>query len=150
MNLDLLREFSLEAAQRGEEICWRTGNPIEFIASGTDDECAYRSADGNLYIANSSLFRMRPLAWVEDRPVYKGDVLYWKDDGMAHAPYFGTDKITASLTWTKPEPVKKTRTVKFLGYKSHTGSLLLVAETEAVWVHYKRVPSADVTYEVEE
>lgn len=153
MNLDLLKPFDIKAAKCGEEVLYvyTTGNTedTKFVAeAGIDGDHACRDTEGNIFLANEEDLRMRPLAWVEDRPVYKGDVLYWKDDGMVHEPYLGTDKITASLTWTKPEPVKKTRTVKFLGWMSGSGELVWYAD-DKVWNNWERVPSEDKTCEVE-
>lgn len=160
MNLDLLKPFDREAAKRGEEICWSDNTEtLKLIAeAGSDGEYALKRDDGNNYLAGGIQLRMKPLAWVEDRPVYKGDKL-WHETGVwitADRPTGkgnfiaadGDETLPACCTWTKPAPVKKTRTVKFLGYMRGDGRLVLLDESKRVL--YKRVPGADVTYEVEE
>lgn len=84
-NYGLLRPFDLEAAKAGELLCNLDGsNTYEFLG----EECHRYSCNlvsvrsltpykGHLYTNKSSDFRMQPLCWIENRPVYPGDVLYW-------------------------------------------------------------------------
>ena len=85
----LLRPFDLEAAKRGEKICWNEdGFLAEYIGPcGMHDEndICIKWIDGSglaeigHYVMHESLyFRMAPLTWLEGRPVYSGDVLYKK------------------------------------------------------------------------
>ena len=109
MNYDLLRPFDIEAAKHGEEICFDNGEEcIAFVAeAGEDDEHAFRNDQGNLLLVEGSELRMKPLAWVEDRPVYKGDVLWQKAIGLSYEVKDGFQHVENSfLTWTKPEPKK--------------------------------------------
>jgi len=160
MNYNLLRPFDLEAAKRGEEICWRGGEDLTFIAeAGPDGDHAIRGAKGNLQYAESQYLRMKPLAWVEDHPVYKGDKLWYKTAGLIIADkacgdgwFFSKDGVSIypkSCTWTKPEPKKTTRTVKFLAWLLPNGHIVNIAEDAAKRLGYKRVPSEDKTVEVE-
>lgn len=86
----LLRPFDLEAAKRGELICWfKNGVRAEYVGecgmSNENDICVkYVEGDGcaiaGTFVMNESrYYRMAPLAWVEGKPVYKGDVLYLID-----------------------------------------------------------------------
>lgn len=84
-NFDLLRPFDLEAAKRGEQLMrvlageWMD---VTFVAEGGDDgDHAVRKPDGNLIWGSAGNFRMAPLARVEGKPVYKGDVLYDNEYG---------------------------------------------------------------------
>lgn len=78
----LLRPFDEEAAKRGEPICTCSGKELWDYVAGPDSAgnlCLRIKANGQF--ANSSaspvsLFRMKPLFWVEGKPVYPGDRLY--------------------------------------------------------------------------
>ena len=87
-----LRPFDLEAAKRGEPICDAYGNTLLFIAeAGEDGEHAIRAFCGNMALCEGKRMRMKPLAWVEGKPVYKGDVLYKLGERFE---VFGIKKIT--------------------------------------------------------
>lgn len=81
MNYDLLRPFDLEAAKRGDLLTDVCGNEYTFVAeSGPDGDHAIRQkSDGNVFVDRASALRMAPLAWVEGKPVYPGDVLYYNE-----------------------------------------------------------------------
>lgn len=80
-NLSLLRPFDLEKAKAGEPICNASGEPRKFD-NGPDED----GMIGVFYVDGSGLgrsvwgrpndYRMAPLGWVDDRPVYEGDNLY--------------------------------------------------------------------------
>lgn len=82
----LLRPFDLEAAKLGEKICYfEDGQLATFVGlsdQDDDDLCVRWEETLNGVMKDKyamiqiTLFRMAPLAWVEGRPVYKGDVLY--------------------------------------------------------------------------
>lgn len=73
----LLRPFDIEAAKRGEKVCCIDGAPRTLILeAGPDGEHVFKSLSGNCFLSDGSSLRMAPLAWVEGKPVYKGDVLY--------------------------------------------------------------------------
>ena len=82
-----LRPFDLEAAKAGAKLFYT-------ITVNGETECTFIDADEDGWVcvryeqfglslhrpANvKSYMRMAPLCWVEGKPVYKGDVLYWKD-----------------------------------------------------------------------
>lgn len=76
----LLRPFDLEAAKRGEPICAKAGQPLEFIAeAGRDGKHAIRLGDWNslsgcLATWNIQRLRMAPTNWLEGKPVYKAEL----------------------------------------------------------------------------
>lgn len=76
----LLRPFDLEAAKHGEPICFSSGAKITRFIDGPDSvgDLVFVVPDGQFYFTREKEIRMAPLAWVEDRPVYRGDVLYNK------------------------------------------------------------------------
>lgn len=159
----LLRPFDLDKAKAGEAIC--------YSYDATSREFIYER-DGTIVIHDSNGFqinstpdvsyRMAPLAWIEGKPVYRGDVLYLTGVAGSGKPYVvdkeingaiwsdnGTWTRESSLTWTPP---KKTREVKLLGWLTDMGSLVRIDEDRcAVWTKlWKRVPSEDRTVTVEE
>lgn len=119
----LLRPFDLEAAKAGEPICWfDNAEHVKFmLCSGDDGEHCVRMEDGNLALACFCDIRMSPLAWVEGKPVYRGDVLYWNRPGyykfivkkVTEAYIYGestvydneksTEMLAGSLTWNPPK-----------------------------------------------
>jgi len=166
MNNDLLRPFNLEAAKRGEELCWQDGHAVTLLAeAGKDGYHALRFSSGNITLATAYSLYMKPLCWIEGHPVYKGDVLYSAHSGDPRTVKSIEDDRGVLIvryeeetgyvhledcTWTKPEPVKKTRTVKFLCWMTTCDSLLWQAEGCQPYAGYRRVPSEDKTAEVEE
>lgn len=118
----LLRPFDLEKAKAGEKICWPTGDgDVVFVGCSSNGQVAWESEGVIGFIDPRENIRMAPLAWVEGRPVYKGDVLYSEKHGKGEivedkrfvggaaikfertvmisldAPYFAT-----GLTWNQP------------------------------------------------
>lgn len=76
----LLRPFDLEAAKRGEKLQTKHGDEREFVGGhSADGTICVAGKSGQYYLEYPSELRMAPLAWVEGRPVYKGDVLYRKN-----------------------------------------------------------------------
>lgn len=132
MNYELLRPFDLEAAKAGAKITDKTEIEHTFAAeAGPDGDMAVRDPQGNVFVMDLSEARMVPLAWVEGKPVYPGDVLYWNDnstksgskftagnrvllggliDGVSvviDGPVYNTGGMhSGNLTWTPPK-VKK-------------------------------------------
>ena len=77
----LLRPFDLEAAKRDELITtlFLDGEMVTHaFVTGPDDHGGFvvKTPDGWFRFGKESDYRMAPLAWVEGKPVYKGDVLY--------------------------------------------------------------------------
>lgn len=122
-NYSLLRPFDLEAAKRGEAICYiHFMLVVEFVGEATAIGCiATKEKDGRIAITPRSQFRLAPLCWVEGRPVYKGDVLWAKPhidcdcrkhevaevrDGVVCCEQIydteGQWLTAGSLTWTPP------------------------------------------------
>ncbi len=119
-NRELLRPFDLEAAKRGEPICWSHLDwNVVFIGAATDGQVAYE-CDGDVGFSRypEDSFRMKPLCWVEDRPVYKDDVLWNKlcpkyrydairfEDGRIYSSENETwsyCELIENLTWEEPK-----------------------------------------------
>ena len=78
----LLRPFDEEAAKRGEPICISSGTELWDYVAGPDSVgnlCLRIKDSGQFAAINAcpvSLFRMKPICWVEGKPVYKDDRLY--------------------------------------------------------------------------
>lgn len=90
----LLRPFDLEAAKRGEAICWINNEQHQEYVAGPDSAgdivFIAKGGYGEFGFRQESHFRMAPLAWVrvsaDDptlRPVYKGDVLWYSAHGFS-------------------------------------------------------------------
>jgi len=120
----LLRPFDEAAAKRGEMICYKStpGTNIKTFLAGPDayGYIAYVGSNDKLYTGRVADFCMAPLAWVEGKPVYPGDTLYWRPEGrkfVARAVehdcgnewVIGTDDcnyLTENITWT-PQMMKR-------------------------------------------
>lgn len=117
----LLRPFNLEAAKRGEKVCWYKGDdmpPKTFFITPQGNCVSSFSGEPEAFWQPHELemyFRIAPLAWVEGKPVYKGDVL-WHCTGIklvAHKPrrdaidgFIAEDGdygCSEFLTWQKPK-----------------------------------------------
>lgn len=76
----LLRPFDMDAAKRGEAICFYDGLVLQDVTiTKLGSICGRWSGDSAESIwsgAEIADFRMAPLCWVEGKPVYSGDVLY--------------------------------------------------------------------------
>jgi hypothetical protein len=111
----LLRKFDLDAAKRGEAICMMSRRNARFvahvpecqidrrvlvIAEGASNVNAY--CDDGCYIIKDpgapEALRMAPLAWVEGKPVYPGDVLYWLNAYNPGATFVVGDRVLDSGT----------------------------------------------------
>lgn len=127
-NISLLREFNLEEAKNGAILCDNRGyNNYKFLGySKVENRVAVQSimkTDKDFIYSDCSPedFKMTPLAWVEGKPVYQGDILYSKNFGDLKyvVKYFNgkhifteeneTDAFCNSLenlTWNKPKQKK--------------------------------------------
>lgn len=93
---DLLRLYNLEQAKVGDMVTITSfGKEYEGEVLVVKEGFLVTWAAGtvDVYGPNVKIFRS-PLAWVEDKPVYKGDILYYKD-GNAFCP----DRIEGDLLW---------------------------------------------------
>jgi hypothetical protein len=122
----LLRAFNLVLAQAGDEIVFFTDYlpPMDVVFKGyTSDlkmvfiEYSYIGGiNGKSYY--TSELKMKPLTWVEGKPVYKGDVLYYislyDNKVYSHKAFSCSndglwDEVevnfisTNALTWDKPK-----------------------------------------------
>lgn len=159
-DLSLLRPFDLEAAKEGAAIDDTFGGRVVFV-DGPDAGGKYAvRIDGHFAAVLGENLRMKPLCWVEGRPVYKGDVLWHRRRGQIVASHMiddgeflyeeGADSgdRVENLTWTPP---KVKRQVKLLAYLVDADQLFWLREGVApLWLSAVRVPSEDKTIEVEE
>lgn len=157
----LLRPFDLEAAKAGEPTCWDDEEAAKFVAESADGMHCFSDEQGVLFMADSERIYMKPLAWVEGRPVYKGDELYYKSS----APMAGAKRTIKGVngfgsfffmendmygcqdafTWEAPKPAPKTKKVKMYCYLMR-GELIW---KDAFCSDWKRAPSEDREIEVE-
>lgn len=134
-DLSLLRPFNLKKAKQGEPICFHNDLRFKIRYCGTKSNGNHfiEFEDGSYKIDNSKYLRMAPLCWIEDKPVYKGDVLYKTTPSFEPYPvtvlnlftlnntdYLDLDTDTAIpkqteyadnrkhyLSWTRPKPKQK-------------------------------------------
>ena len=158
----LLRPFDLEKAKAGEAFGFiECGElmPREFIA-GPDSSGGIIIKDerGQFGVSHTYPYNMAPLAWVEGKPVYRGDELYGAAGTsyvVSHAPQENALAFENSTFWLSPHlftwtPPKKTREVKLLGWLTRYGLLMQVTENYVRGAGWTRVPSEDRTVTVEE
>ena len=169
INYDLLRPFDLEASKPGAPAHLVGRNiPLTYVA-GPDSAGKYifTVSDGRFARPEScdlERLRMAPLAWLEGRPVYKGDHLYSSffgkmfvvggvtssDGDYLTAPEISDQANTdiKCCTWEAPKP--KTEKVRLLAwYDTTTLRLVLAHEGAAVSGCWCRVPGEDKEVEVE-
>lgn len=157
----LLRPFDLEAAKRGEDICYVADRSTRIFIDGPDSKgrvCVKDPVDGEFVLAHCGRYRMAPLCWVEGKPVYKGDVLYQNTAALPGARVVvegNEDGITddqgrwngrSHLTWTPP---KVKREVKLLAHLD-CDQLFWLREGSLPRWPATRVPSEDKVIEIEE
>lgn len=124
-----LRPFDLEAAKRGEKICTSYGNNAVFIGVKSDGRVVFEDQD-QLYNYDEWNLRMLPLHWLKGKPVYKGDTIYYTEDGSKHIvdSFTGTyilckhgfDEFAIHpdyASWEKPK-VKKNYWVNLYDYEA--------------------------------
>lgn len=86
-NYALLRPLDLEAAKRGEPICWYGDGDVlhDVTITKLGAVCGrwYASTEERIWQGEElNYFRMAPLCWIEGKPVYKGDRLYRVGHGI--------------------------------------------------------------------
>lgn len=108
-DLSLLLPFDLEAAKRGELLIWDERETARWVGVSSKDggihiiEINMQEGAVRLSYATVGDLRMAPLSWVDGRPVYKGDTLFFKDSGQKLlVTSISTDCPMDQLTWTKP------------------------------------------------
>ena len=168
-NADLLRPFDLEAAKAGAPVQILGRAPKLTYVAGPDSAGKYifTVPDGRFTRPEGcevEKLRMAPLAWVEGRPLYKGDRLYSsffdKMFVVGGVTSSGSDYLTApeindqantdisQCSWEAPKP--KAEKVRLLAwYDKTTSRLVLAHEGAAVSGCWCRVPGEDKEVEVE-
>ena len=121
----LLHPFDLEKAKLGEAICTTDGELRDFIAEREKKLVTYNPKIGQFSVSHTAenLYYMMPLAWVEGKPVYKGDVLYRKEDNSKTTILNYTSHEISCLDdvfmWQKP----KTRRVGWINIYAQKGNV---------------------------
>ncbi len=115
-----LRKYDLTSVKIGDKVLgWEPGEVIAVY--GSNVVIGWDSDDGKTvvtYLANYDHgIYLAPLCWVEDKPVYKGDTLYWQNgkqvtvlrlngDGtfllFEEGGSWSTDGRISKLSWTDP------------------------------------------------
>ena len=174
-NADLLRPFDLEAAKAGAPVQILGRAPELTYVAGPDSAGKYifKVPDGRFTRPETcevEKLRMAPLAWVEGRPVYRGDRLYSSffdkmfvvggvsrtdSDDFLTAPAISAQANTNSskCSWEAPKP--KTEKVRLLAWLGFNGRVHFVKEgspahNDATRAEgWRRVPGEDKEVEVE-
>jgi len=98
-DLSLLRPFNLELAKSGEPICRFDTTPLLFVGAGTKQIVVEHTKTNVIASYSEYNLRMAPLTWIEGKPVYKGDVLWYKYGGFSM-------KVTGYNSRTEPNDVE--------------------------------------------
>ena len=113
-NCNILRKFDLEAAKNGQPCCYHDESGERYHLAGpdeTDRVCMSSRTNGDLRVEYVCDLRMKPLCWVEDKPVYVGDMLYCPGGGHMLVSGISSDKLLMDggfrihpdgCSWTKP------------------------------------------------
>src|SRR5574342_406783 len=138
----LLRAFDMEAAKAGELLCGVMGIGDYTLIAGPNSDgaiCATNDKGNTFWTGLPEFLRLSPLAWVEGKPVYKGDRLFHdcgpcvvigtpiredhdlriKADGVI----LESDAQIPCLTWTPPK-VKREGFVYIVKSKSLSGNFM--------------------------
>lgn len=76
----LLRPVDHTLLKVGDLVYSRSGNLFQVAATpGPDGDVATRNHVGNICMHRACWLKLAPLFWLEDKPVYPGDKLYWAD-----------------------------------------------------------------------
>ncbi len=159
----LLRPFDLEAAKLGEAMIDADGDAVEYVAGPGDGGDMCVAVNGNYMLARVGDLRMAPLAWVEGKPVYKGDRPWNKIDGKQYTVtrFCKSTEVLQTVeersdgvraiciedaTWTPP---KVKRTVKMLAWFDGA-ALMWRSEEVQLPPRWIRAPSEDKEIEIEE
>ena len=134
-NYNLLRPFDLEAAKRGEKICSLFGEDADFIGMKLDGRVVFE-VDSLICDCLICMLRMLPLCWLQGKPLYKGDTVYFTEDGSEHvAESFNGEYIVCNqglnefvihpdyASWDKPK-IKKQYWVNLYKDESYTYDLI--------------------------
>lgn len=116
VELGLLRKYNLATARVGDKVLGLAPGSVIAVHCGRI-VFGWDSGKVNSFTeSDDHIIYLAPLAWVEDRPVYLGDVLYvkeWVDRPTAYRVIaadkdgflwdeHGNQLLNTDLTWTKP------------------------------------------------
>ena len=96
MNIEKLKNYDLHQAEVGDLVLCRSLNNGEVVYID-DNQVVVRweNAINLFYIEEEHHICIRPLAWLGDEPVYKGDVIY-----PMYPPEFVADKISCGRLYS--------------------------------------------------
>lgn len=115
----LLREFNLEQAQNGETFTYHLyyEKELKYLSKSKDGVVFAEDSAGCGMTTMAAYLKMKPLCWVDGKPVYKGDKLWYKSkadnnyyqheawsitsDHLFDEGSFGFVAVSL-LTWDKP------------------------------------------------
>lgn len=142
----MLRPFDLAAAKAGKQICYFDGELAKQVMINEKEIAIDFESEGICLFCgelSTKNLRMAPLFWLEDKPVYTGDVVYLqkcdKRDGQARIIYSvvglqvwfdsGTNVPDSSyITWKKP----KTKREGWINvYTNYTGGEIYLTQEDA-------------------
>ena len=93
-DLTLLRPFDLEKAKQGDEVYLEGyGYGLYVLSSNKENEIVLNIDDYGYIVVGGSCIRqiydvkMKPLCWLEGKPVYKGDEIWSKAKGLENYNY---------------------------------------------------------------
>lgn len=150
----LLRPFDLEAAIAGEPLLWGGQYiPVTFVARGNRGKTNIIERPGGhggllseVCYAPDDYLRMAPLCWVEGKPIYKGDVLYYINqpgrkftaNGITQDGTLinerGHGENIACLTWGPPKrKVKKQGFINIYPASAHHGINALASSDQVIY-----------------
>ena len=125
----LLRPFDLDAAKRGESICCATGADATYICGPNSlNSIVVQWHDDRFSVMHISNIRMKPLFFVEGKPVYKGDVLFNTTGAIVRrvvSMRIGCGEVLCEdgigydineLTWSAQPKVKREGWINVYGY----------------------------------
>ena len=110
-NYNLLRKFDLESAKSGTPLCCLNGVGDMCYVGGPDvRDFVCVTEDEALNLECVFDIRMKPLCWVEDKPVYVGDMLYYLNGSILVSGFsftglleYGSFRIHPDgCSWKKP------------------------------------------------
>ena len=136
-DLSLLRPMDASKLQPGDKVVhFQCDCEVAFLAG--PDSAGYFAAEdtkyGRIRLRSAQYYRMKPLAWVEGKPVYRGDSLYLEGKPVVACKPAdeigwmtcadGFHRNTKEMTWERPK-VKREGWTNIYG---HMGSIYATEE----------------------
>lgn len=74
---DKLRPFDQAAVQDGFAVCNSFGYPLDYVLGPDHENTVVVESEGALCLIPADKLRMRPMVWVDGRPVYQYETLWY-------------------------------------------------------------------------